>query len=31
LANQKDMPYQSLMKYMLAEKVQEATPPYKAR
>ena len=28
LANQKDMPYQSLMKYMLAEKVSEQTPPY---
>jgi len=30
LANQRDMPYQSLMKYMLSEKVQEATPPYRA-
>ncbi len=30
MANQKDMPYQSLMKHMLAEKVAEATPPYSA-
>lgn len=28
MANAKDMPYQSLMKHMLAEKVAEATPPY---
>lgn len=31
LANQKDMPYQSLMKHMLADKVRETTPPYSAR
>jgi predicted DNA binding CopG/RHH family protein len=30
LANQKDMPYQSLMKHMLSEKVAESTPPYSA-
>lgn len=28
MANEKDMPYQSLMKHMLSEKVAESTPPY---
>ena len=31
LANQKDMPYQSLMKHILSDKVREATPPYPNR